>query len=102
MPEKWIPLVYNVQEDLRKFDYFGRQLDVRINIKFPGGNFSKWIHRTFPDSTCCIAIEFKKIFIDEWTGELFKDKILKLQKALNSTLPGIRANLPSFGNLGSL
>ncbi|NQV19181.1 MAG: N-formylglutamate amidohydrolase [Armatimonadetes bacterium] len=96
MSEKWLPLVYDVQKDLRKIDYFGRQLDVRINIKFPGGNFSKWIHRTFPDSACCIAIEFKKIFMDEWTDELFEDKILKLREALNSTLPGIRANLQGF------
>lgn len=96
MPEKWLPLVYYVQEDLKKFDYFGRQLDVRINIKFPGGNFSKWIHRTFPKSACCIAIEFKKIFMDEWTGELNEEKQSRLREALNSTLPRIRANLLSF------
>ena len=93
MPQKWFPLVYDVQKDLRKFDYFGRKLDARINVKFPGGYFSKWIHKNFPDSACCIAIEFKKIFMDEWTGELFEDKIFKLREALNSTLFGIRVNL---------
>ncbi len=96
MPEKWLPLVHDVQKNLRKFDYFGRQLDVRINIKFPGGNFSRWIHRNFPKSACCIAIEFKKIFMDEWTGDLDEEKQNKLKEALNSTLPGIRANLQSF------
>ena len=96
MPRKWMPLVLDVQRDLRNFDYCGRQLDVRIDVKFPGGNFSKWIHRNFPDSACCIAIEFKKIFMNEWTGELFEDKIHKLREALQSVFPHIKKNLFSL------
>ena len=93
MSEKWMYLVEDVQEDLLNFNYWGRQLDVRKNIKFPGGFFSRWIHNNFPDSACCIAIEFKKIFMDEWTGEIDKTKMVKLREALQSTLPGILRNL---------
>ncbi len=93
MPEKWLPLVHNIQDDLREIDYFGRQLDVRFNIKFPGGNFSRWIHRTFPDSACCVAIEFKKIFMEEWSGEIFEDRILRLREGLESTFEKILENL---------
>ena len=93
MPEKWIPLVYEIQHKLQKFDFFDRNLDVRINVKFAGGHFSRWIHRNFPDSACCLAIEFKKIFMDEWTGELDELKLNKLKDALASTLPEILANI---------
>ena len=93
MPEKWLPIVHDIQDDLRMLDYFGRQLDVRINVKFPGGNFSRWIHRTFPDSACCVAIEFKKIFMEEWSGELYEDKILRLREGLESTFHKILKNL---------
>ena len=96
MSPKWMPLVYDVQENLRNFDFFGKKLDVRIDVKFTGGNFSRWIHRNFPDSACCIAIEFKKIFMNEWTGELFPDKIIGLKKALQTTLPVIKKNLFSL------
>lgn len=85
MPEKWFPLVDEIKEKLTSYNYFGRSLDARINVKFPGGYFSRWIHNNFPDSACCIAIEFKKIWMDEWTGEIYKDKLNKLIEALNST-----------------
>ncbi len=93
MPDKWLPIVHDIQNDFREIDYFGRQLDVRINVKFPGGNFSRWIHRTFPDSACCVAIEFKKIFMDEWTGEIYEDKILRLREGLSSTFKKIEKNV---------
>ncbi len=85
MPEKWFPLVDEIQHKLTSFDYFGRSLDARINVKFPGGHFSRWIHNNFPDSACCIAIEFKKIWMNEWTGDVYEDKLNKLIEALNST-----------------
>ncbi|MCK5051698.1 MAG: N-formylglutamate amidohydrolase [Candidatus Cloacimonetes bacterium] len=95
MPEKWFPLVDKIQNKFISFDYFGRSLDARINVKFPGGHFSRWIHNNFPDSACCIAIEFKKIWMDEWTGNIYEDNLNKLIKALNSTHELIEAELIS-------
>jgi hypothetical protein len=46
----------------------GSQLDVRENAKFLGGNFPTWINQTFPGKGVAIAVEFKKVFMDEWTG----------------------------------
>ena len=93
MPNKWFELVHDVQKDLLSYDQSGRQLDARINIKFPGGNFSRWIHRNYPDSACCVAIEFKKTFMDEWTGEFYKDKMIELRNALHSTFENIEKHL---------
>jgi len=96
MPKKWFPLVDKIQNKLTSFDYFGRSLDVRIDVKFPGGHFSRWIHTNFPDSACCIAVEFKKIWMDEWTGEIYEDKLNKLIAALNSTQVLIESELKKY------
>lgn len=93
MPKRWRSLVYEVQHDLQKYDFYNRNLDVRINVKFAGGYFSRWIHRNFPNSACCLAVEFKKIFMNEWTVELDELKLNKLRDALASTLPDVLANI---------
>jgi len=89
----WGPLVDRFITDLRAFDAGGRELDVRENVKFFGGHFSKWIHAMFPGQACAIAIEFKKTFMDEWTGDLDLAKFDALSAALESTFPGILAEL---------
>ena len=47
----------------------GRPIDVRENIAFQGkGEQTRFIHDAFPETGCAIAVEFKKVFMDEWTG----------------------------------
>lgn len=69
-PDRWRDVIDPVMDAMRAFDRAGRRLDVRENVKFKGGELSKWIQRKFPDSGCALAIEFKKVFMNEWTGEL--------------------------------
>jgi N-formylglutamate deformylase len=83
----WGMLVDGFVSDLRNYDYFGRSLDVRENIKFRGGYFCRWIHETFPTSVCALAVEFKKTFMDEWSGESDSRQLHQLRNALKSTAP---------------
>jgi len=85
----WGPVVDRFVGDLRAFDFAGRHLDVRENIKFQGGHFPKWIHATYPGQACAIAVEFKKTFMNEWTGELDRPHFDRLKAAVQSTFPGI-------------
>ena len=87
--ERWAPVVERFMTDLRSFDFSGRQLDVRENVKFQGGYFPQWVHETFPESGCALAIEFKKIFMDEWTGEPDRRQVEVIHAALESTVPGV-------------
>lgn len=87
--EYWAPLVDSFIKSLTDFDYFGRKLDVRENIKFRGGQFPRWINQNFPKTGCAIAIEFKKFFMNEWTGEPDREQIDMIKKALESTVPGV-------------
>ena len=47
------------------------------NEVFMGGYLSRRISREYYDRVLVLALEYKKIFMDEWSGELFPD-ILKL------------------------
>ncbi len=64
------PLVDKLQEMLNGAPFQGTTIDCRCDVKFTGGYFSRWVNATFPGSCMCLAIEFKKIFMNEWTGEL--------------------------------
>lgn len=91
--EKWKPLVNRFIEDLRSFDFLGRKLDVRENVKFKGGNQVKWLHENFAENGCGLAIEFKKFWMDEWTGEKDKEMVEAIHEALRSTVPGVLEEL---------
>jgi N-formylglutamate amidohydrolase len=67
--KRWSRVVDRCIAEFREFDFGGRRLDVRENVRFVGGHHVHWTHRTFPYTGCAIAIEFKKFFMDEWTGE---------------------------------
>ncbi len=87
--QHWAPVVDRFITDLRRAEFLGRLLDVRENIKFRGGHFPRWIHKTFPKSACCITLEVKKFFMDEWTGQPDRVQMEALSSALQSTIPGI-------------
>ncbi|MDE0297578.1 MAG: N-formylglutamate amidohydrolase [Candidatus Poribacteria bacterium] len=86
---RWRPLIDRFIDDLRNYDFLGRRLDVRENIKFQGGQFSRWIHESFPDSGCSLAIEFKKFFMDEWSGKPDDIQVDAIRRALQYTIPGV-------------
>ena len=90
---RWAPVVDRFISELGSFDFLGRQLDVRENVKFRGGNMSRWIHKAFPTQACSLSIEFKKFFMDEWSGTLDSNVHDEITRALQSTLPGLRQEL---------
>ena len=91
--ERWGGLVERFIGDLGEFEFLGRRLDVRENVKFRGGHFSEWVHQNFPGSACCLAVEFKKFFMDEWTGELDPGESEAIVRALRAALPGLTREL---------
>ena len=89
----WAPVVERWLAEMRAYDYFGRPLDVRENIKFFGGHLPGWIHQNFPETVCAMAIEVKKFFMDERTGELDRQQHDKLHAALRQAAAGVREEL---------
>ncbi|TXK33740.1 N-formylglutamate amidohydrolase [Pontibacter qinzhouensis] len=84
--EKWAPVVDAFTHSLRSYNYRGRHLDVRENVKFKGGHFMRWIHDNFPDKACVLSIEVKKFFMDEWTGKVDREQLEEIKLALQQTV----------------
>lgn len=96
--QRWAPVVDRFIHDLRNFDFLGRKLDVRENVKFRGGQFSRWVHQSFPNSVCVIAVEVKKFFMNEWSGILDQSVFDAVHKALDSAVSGIAVELNNMKN----
>ena len=95
--ERWAPLVDRFIADLRAFNFLGRHLDVRENVKFRGKEMPTWVHTNFPQAGCAMAIEFKKFFMDEWTGEVHREQYEAIPRALQSCIPGLKEELRKLG-----
>ena len=86
--ERWAHIVDPFMDALRQAKFDDKPIDVRENISFQGkGEQTRFIHERFPRTGCAIAVEFKKIFMDEWTGEPDQAALEDLRRALASTLP---------------
>lgn len=67
--ERWAWLLDPLIDEIARFDFAGRRLDVRENVAFQGkGELARFVHARHPEAGCAIAFEFKKFYMDEWTG----------------------------------
>jgi hypothetical protein len=82
------PLVDRFVSELRD-----ARLDVRENVAFEGRNLAWWVHDRYPRVGCVLALEFKKTFMDEWTGVVDEERLRYRQESLADTLPGLRDEL---------
>lgn len=76
----WIDALSEVPEGGK--DYY----DVRENIRFKGGHLSRYINDRYGEYGCVFSIEFRKDFMDEWTGIPYPDKIVEYQQLLERSL----------------
>lgn len=82
--ERWAPVVEAFTGGMSSAGF-----DVRENVKFGGGHFAHWVSDTFPEQGCAIAIEFKKTYMDEWTGAADEAAVRRIREAMC----GLRAPL---------
>jgi len=86
MPEKWKPVADTFVEKMREATLDGVALDVRENVRFEGRQVARWVHENYGESSCALAIELKKVYMDEWTGEVLPDRLRQLGDALLSSV----------------
>ncbi len=89
----WGPLVECIRDELQKADTLGRHLDIRENVKFSGGYFPRWVNDNYQGQGCAIALEFKKFFMDEWTGQLHANIHKSISQLLTSVANGVKKKL---------
>jgi N-formylglutamate deformylase len=82
-----------------------RPPDVRENVRFLGGELTRWFNQSYGERGCALAIEVKKVYMDEWTGEPFDDVIDHVGRCLEAATHHVRAHLrglrPPPGDLRS-
>lgn len=90
-PDRWGEVVRRFGEVLRAHPVAGREPDVRENIRFPtGGHFPEWVYARWGSRVCTISPEYKKIFMDEWTGEANIMELHALRHGLQAAVDAVR------------
>lgn len=81
--DHWAFLLNPLIEAMRGFDFNGRRLDVRENVAFQGkGELTRFVHQRYPQTGCAIALEFKKFYMDEWTGAPYADELVAMRSLI--------------------
>lgn len=91
------PLVQRFMRDIRSERIDDAPVDARTNVAFEGRNLAWFVHDRYPRVGCVLALEFKKTFMDEWTGEVDEEQLAESVDALAATLPGLRESLDALG-----
>jgi N-formylglutamate amidohydrolase len=86
--ERWAPVVEGFSAVMNDAGF-----DCRENVKFRGGHFARWVAETFPHTGAALAIEFKKTYMDEWSGAVDEAAVQRIRSALAATVPAITAAL---------
>jgi N-formylglutamate amidohydrolase len=67
--------------------------DVRENVKTGGGHLSQWVNLNWPGTVFCLTLEFRKSFMDEWSGKLDPEAFERLQRILDSGMKSILSDI---------
>lgn len=93
-PARWRGTCERFAAALREVPIAGREPDVRANVRFPtGGHFPEWVHARWGARVCTISPEYKKIFMDEWTGQADITALHAMMRGLQHAVDEVR---PAF------
>jgi N-formylglutamate deformylase len=87
----WHPITEAFTKFVANEQFAGRSIDIRENVKFSGGYLSKWINSKYGAHGCVISIEFRKDFMDEWTGVPNHEAIESLRQLLQSSITSLKS-----------
>lgn len=90
-PDRWGHVAKRFARVLRGTPAGGRDLDVRENVRFPtGGHFPEWVYATWGDRVCTISPEYKKLYMDEWTGQADIAMLEDFRRGLHNAVQAVR------------
>lgn len=89
--EKWKALCSDYTQFLTDQNF-----DARENVKFKGGAFAQWMINNYGDKICVLSVEFKKTFMDEWTGIADVSHLIRLQKLLSKSVDFLNQQVKTY------
>ena len=84
---RWPAVTERFVDVLSSMPFLGGHLDVRQNVRFKGGHLCRHVAEHFGDRVCPLAVEVKKIFMDEWSGQVYPERLAALETAFSRLLP---------------
>ena len=92
MPKEYNEIAKVLNSFYSDYSFFanGKKTNSQLDVKYPGGAFPRWVHNRFENQACCIALEYKKFWMNEWTGEIDKYLFEKIKKSLFDIQPLIK------------
>ncbi|GHE33696.1 N-formylglutamate amidohydrolase [Sphingobacterium griseoflavum] len=66
--EKWRPVIDRFMATVSAQQVLDTNIDIRENVKFKGGQLAQYLLQKYGDKGCVLSVEFRKDFMDEWTG----------------------------------
>jgi N-formylglutamate deformylase len=91
--DRWGDVVDTFMTTLAGTETAGGEIDVRENVRFKGAHLCAWVHDRYPDHGVALALEFKKTYMDEWTGDPDEERIAALAQALGETVEPVLRSL---------
>ncbi len=88
--EKWRSVINGFINSVQEQQLLGKAIDIRENVKFKGGYLAQHILQKFRDRGCVLSIEFRKDFMNEWTGLPYQPVILEYKQLLLHTLKDLQ------------
>lgn len=85
LPGRWRPVANAFLTAISHQSAGGDRIDARENVRFKGGYLSQWVHDHYGEFGCALAVEFKKVFMDEWSGDVDWVVVGELEAALAAT-----------------
>ena len=99
--ERWGAVVDAFMESVGGEQTPGGRIDVRENVRFKGAELCRWVHERYPDHGVALALEFKKTYMDEWTGEPDRERIDALAQAVAQSVEPVLEALRSVSPVSS-
>lgn len=91
LPGRWRQLADSFLDVMRRQQLDGQKIDARENVRFEGRRVAAFVNDRYGHLGCALAIELKKVFMDEWTGQLYPAKHRQLGDALLATVGPVMA-----------
>jgi N-formylglutamate amidohydrolase len=85
LPPRWRPVAERFLSTIRSLEFAGAPIVAGENVVFEGRQLAQFVHDHYGDVACALAIEFKKDFMDEWSGDVDPPALLSLAAALSNT-----------------
>lgn len=88
----WRPLIEEFIKSVSKQQLLESPIDIRENVKFKGGNLAQHLTKKFGDYGCVLSVEFRKDFMDEWTGLPYMPAIQEYKQLMLHALKDLQEN----------